>query len=297
MVIARSDLSGYCVNMIIVGDKCSCNFYKTKNIQLKAVVEYRPAHLRSALLKASAAVLTTLKDNGRNLSMAPRIPSEPRSISERNFRPTLKRASRGHGWNQSGVSRASKGDWNVTTLAPALLSPSNENQSYSFITLERVCTVKYMFRENYAMHPPSFPKFRPRLLETRYRSLSKHYTSYTLEIKQLWWARNVNIGWCYPALTDDRTVDESREFFRAVSEVVADWRKRQYYVQVFPDKLDEVLPAVLPIWNEAFCLDFACHVVHLPKHTRMIGDSAVALCVVREIRRRHSRQREYSVRD
>lgn len=67
-------------------------------------------HLRSALLNASAAVLTTLKDKGRNLSIAARIPSEPKSISERNFRPTLKSASRGHGWNQSGGRVASKED-------------------------------------------------------------------------------------------------------------------------------------------------------------------------------------------
>ena len=58
-------------------------------------------HLRSTVLKDSAAVFTTLKDNGRNFSMAARIPSEPKSISERNLRPTLKRASRGQGWNQS----------------------------------------------------------------------------------------------------------------------------------------------------------------------------------------------------
>lgn len=37
--------------------------------------------------------------------MAARIPSEPKSISDRNFRPTLKRASRGQGWNQSGKER------------------------------------------------------------------------------------------------------------------------------------------------------------------------------------------------
>lgn len=60
-------------------------------------------HLRSTALKDSAAVLTTLKDRGRNLSIAARIPSEPKSISERNLRPTLNKASLGHGWNQSVV--------------------------------------------------------------------------------------------------------------------------------------------------------------------------------------------------
>lgn len=41
--------------------------------------------------------------------MAARIPSEPKSISERNFRPTLNKASRGQGWNQSNANRAKGG--------------------------------------------------------------------------------------------------------------------------------------------------------------------------------------------
>lgn len=88
-------------------------------------------------------------------------------------------------------------------------------------------------------------------------------------------------------LTYDRTVDESREFFRAVSEIVADWRKCQYNVQVFPDELDEVLPAVLSIWHEPLRLDFACHVVHLT-NTQGRLRFAVAPCVVDE--KRHSQK-------
>lgn len=60
-------------------------------------------------LNDSAAVLTTLKESGRNFSMAARIPSEPKSISERNLRPTLNKASRGHGWNQSNANRTDAG--------------------------------------------------------------------------------------------------------------------------------------------------------------------------------------------
>lgn len=70
------------------------------------------SHLLSTALNDSAAVLTTLKESGRNFSMAARIPSEPNSISERNFLPTLNKASRGQGWNQSNANRTERGSAN-----------------------------------------------------------------------------------------------------------------------------------------------------------------------------------------
>lgn len=64
-------------------------------------------------------------------------------------------------------------------------------------------------------------------------------------------------------LTDDRAVDQGGELLGAVPEVVADRRKCQHDVQVLPDKLDEVLPAVFPVGHEPLRLDLVGHIIHL----------------------------------
>lgn len=64
-------------------------------------------------------------------------------------------------------------------------------------------------------------------------------------------------------LTDNRAIDDGREFLSTVSEVVAHRRKCQNNVQVLSDKLNEVLPAVFAIGNLPFSLDLVGHVVHL----------------------------------
>lgn len=69
-------------------------------------------------------------------------------------------------------------------------------------------------------------------------------------------------------LTNDRTVDEGGEFFGAIAEVVADRRKRQHNVQVLPDELNKVLPAIFSIWDKPLRLDLICHVVHLMSNTK-----------------------------
>lgn len=64
-------------------------------------------------------------------------------------------------------------------------------------------------------------------------------------------------------LTYDGAVHKGREFFGAISEVVAHRRKRQDNVQVLSDELNEELPAVFSIRDEPLRLDLVGHIVDL----------------------------------
>ena len=67
-------------------------------------------------------------------------------------------------------------------------------------------------------------------------------------------------------------------------------------MQVLPDKLDEVLPAIFSIWDKPFCLDFVCHVVHLTSSTK-IGSIAPLFFILAAVEAGKKKRNTLSNRD